>query len=421
MTEINDEIIEHLESTAPENYRFHNEPQAISEDELGRYLGDLQKQSVSVPGLIGIYQDPLKLSGQTVRIKLILVNDSEYLDPMSRSFSDVIRVIGTRNVLDENFLNVDRKILENMPKFDPLIEPQFLSGQEVAVTEPQNEEIRFFYIARLLDLFCAGYLEKVFRVSVLRTVDTAATLALLREIQRLIKMIKVILRKKTKEEWDPLDSSIQSLLDEWLDLGVERYGRLMEILHQLPVLLFSMIDQLNGYFERVMVAKVRLSPDATPPQALLATERIVTAFVEPWSAGSAFRSSLDMTERLEQFISVLPVSFGLQLHQYSTRKSLFNRHVKAAFQPEGLDGNLERPYITWDRGQLLDRYCDLLVKMRAGEDPEGLLMDCEIPSGSALGRAGDMVGLQKSKMKLKKLFKFLRDEAGWESAVETLA
>jgi|GEM_PF-1689315 len=414
MESLRGESAEEIQPIPEENYRFFNEPVPVAESDLEHYLEDLRRETTHLPGLVSIYQDPLRLGDKTVRIKLILVYRPEDLDMGTRSFSDVIRIIGTRNILDEHFLSVDEKILENMFKFDPLVQPQFLHGRPLSMARPQDEEIRFFYMARLLDLFAGGYLETFYRLEILRQVDTSAALAALRDLQRLLEMVKLILRKKSETAWDRLYQQIEGMLEGWLSRGIERYRDLMQVLQQVPGLLVGLVDRLNAYFDRAKVAKVRLASDAPPPQALLVTERIVTAFVEPWEPAAAFHQMVDLSRRLEHFVSVLPISFALQLHQYSSRNSNFNRHVKSCFRTEGLEGNLERPYITWDRGQLLDRYLELLVQMKESEDPSRLLLDCDLSSGSALSRATDLVSQQKSKLKLKKMLRFLQDEASWE-------
>ncbi|HEQ60748.1 MAG TPA: hypothetical protein ENN74_03975, partial [Firmicutes bacterium] len=184
MESLRGENTREIQPIPEENYRFFNEPVPVAESDLEHYLEDLRRETTHLPGLVSIYQDPLRLGDKTVRIKLILVYRPEDLDMGTRSFSDVIRVIGTRNILDEHFLSVDEKILENMFKFDPLVQPQFLHGRPLSMVRPQDEEIRFFYMARLLDLFAGGYLETFYRLEILRQVDTSAALAALRDFQR---------------------------------------------------------------------------------------------------------------------------------------------------------------------------------------------------------------------------------------------
>ena len=76
---------------------------------------------------------------------------------------------------------------------------------------------------------------------------------------------------------------------------------------------------------------------------------------------------------------------------------------------------MERPYIVWDRGQLLERHLQLLGRLRDADDSASLLLDCEIPSDTAFGRASDLVSQQKGKMKLKKMLRLFRDEVRWET------
>ena len=94
-------------SQTEENYRFFNEPVPVAQADLEHYMEDLRRETTHLPGLVSIYQDPLQLGDKTVRVKLILVYRPEDLELGTRNFSDVIRVIGTRNILDEHFLGVD--------------------------------------------------------------------------------------------------------------------------------------------------------------------------------------------------------------------------------------------------------------------------------------------------------------------------
>jgi len=410
-----DEITAHVEKMAPEQYCFFNEPTPITREELDRYLGDLSRETSTLPGLTAIYQEPHYLGDAPMSVRLILVYRPEDLDLGRRRFPDVIRVIGTRNVLDENYLSVDPKLLESLFKFDPFVTPEHLCGERLTLTRPPDEDIRFFLISRLLDLFAGGYLEEFYRLEVLRKVDVRVAHDQLRRLVRLLQMSKAILRKKRDEQWDPVIERVELLQRGWFELGMERYVRLMHLLRDSSSVLYSVIAALESYFDKAMVAKYHLNPGAQSPQAVLVTEDVVTVFIDPWDPVEAITRSIELSRKLEQFVSVLPVSFALQLHLYSTGGSSFNRYIKTCFRVGGLEGNLERPYIVWERGQLLDRYLELLRKLRQDEDPSGVLLGCDVPRGSAIGRAGDMVKQQTGKLRLKKMLRFLQDEVRWDS------
>ena len=414
MTTTPNQFVEFTDGIAPEHYRFYNDPVAIGQDELNHFLEDLQRGTSKLPGLISVYHDSLKLGKHTARLRLVLVYQPEDLDLRMQRFPQVIRVIGTRNVLDEDYLSVDTKILENIFKFDPLILPEYLFGKELPLTRPPDEDIRFFLISRLLDLFSGGYLEFLQRFEVLREVDTSSALHILRNVQRVLHIAKSIIRKKNMESWDHLIEKIDALHQGWFQRGIERYVMLRDLIRQLPPTLFSVLNQLKEYFDRAKVVKFRLSPGTSVPQAMLVTANSVTAFVEPWDPLSAYQHSIDLSRRLEQYVGVLPLSFALQLQLYSTGNGIFSRHIKSCFRVGGLDGNLERPYIVWERSKLLERYLELLGNLKEGNDKSGVLLGCESPSGSALSRAGDMVSQQMGKLKLKKMLRFLQDEIQWE-------
>jgi hypothetical protein len=290
-----------------------------------------------------------------------------------------------------------------------------LFGRKLNTVAPQQEEVRFFYISRLLDLFSSNYLDIYHRLAILREVDTTHALGALRDLQRLLDMAKVILRQKSHPQWDRVGKNIDQVLKKWPTLGIQRYRLLMDVLQEVPSLIFGLLGQLNEYFGKAKVAKMRLAPGSRPPQALLITERIMTAFVHPWNPVLALEQTIRLSKQLEQFIAILPASFALQLAQYATGTSPFSRHIRSSFRTEGLEGNLERPYVTWDRSQLLDRYLDLLGRIKDTEDNISLLLDCEVPSGSTLGRASEAVTQQRSKIKLKKMFRFMQDEVDWEA------
>ncbi len=408
------EIDDYLETLVPENFEFTGEPIPSSREEVDLFLKDLRQETKTLPGLVSIYHDPLYLGKKIVRIRLILVYNPNDLDLGTKRFPEVVRVIGTRNILDEHYLSIDTRILENIFKFDPFILPEHLFGKDLPLGRPSDEDIRFFFISRLLDLFASGDLECFYRFCVKRKVNTSEALYALRNLQRLLRMTKAILRKKTEEQWDPLIDRIDHLFDQWPDLGVQKYKYLIDVLLEVPGTLVSVQDRLNAYFARALVVKYRLTPGTQAPQALFLTDKIVSAFTENWDPVKAFKRSVELTTRLEQYVSVLPVSFALQLQQYSTGSSAFNRHIKGCLRITGLEGNLERPYIAWERSQLLEKYLEIMLRLGQSEEAGGLLLGCEPRSQGTLGRAGEMVGQQMSKLRLKKMLRFLREEVVWD-------
>ena len=139
-------------------------------------MEDLIHEAKRLAGLLSVYMDEITFGHSISQIKLIVVYDAETSDEKNIKFDQVLKTIGTRNIVDEDLVSVDQKLLENLPKFDCLLQPQWVMGRKLNIQYPESSEIRFFNIARVLDLLCGGFLMDFFLWETRREVNTREAL-----------------------------------------------------------------------------------------------------------------------------------------------------------------------------------------------------------------------------------------------------
>ena len=229
----------------------------VSADGYRSLLEDMVREAKRLAGILAIYMDEITFGHSISQIKLLVVYDAETCDEYNLKFDEVIRIIGTRNILDESYISVDAKLLENIVKFDCLLQPQWVMGRKVSVQAPPTSEMRFFNISRVLDLLAAGFLYDFFRWEVERNVRTRDALWTLKRLRRLLDLTKVVLRREQFPRWDAYMDTVFTMCDSWFDLGIERYRMLMDSLREGFCILLELIDELRPLF--------RESADRQPP------------------------------------------------------------------------------------------------------------------------------------------------------------
>jgi hypothetical protein len=391
-------------------YTFFNEPVRVREEGYRSLMEDLIHEARRLAGLQAVYMDEITFGHSISQIKLIVVYDAETCDEKNIKFDQVLRTIGTRNIVDENLISVDQKLLENMPKFDCLLQPQWVMGKRLNVSHPESTEIRFFNIARVLDLLCSGFLKDFFLWETVREVNTREALWKLKRLRRLIDLCKVILRKDQTPRWDHFMQTVFNMCDHWFEMGIERYRMLMWTLREGLCILFDLISELSQYFERARVVNLRLDPSAENAQGLIATEQIATLFDSRWQAENALERMIACNEHNGQYVSILPASFCLQLYEYAKGHNAFSRYIKSCFITEGISGNMERSYISLERAKILNHYLNFKVKLGLSLDDDALF-HCNLREGSALAKAANMMNTQKNKVRLKRVQRLLLSDA----------
>jgi hypothetical protein len=107
-------------------------------------------------------------------------------------------------------------------------------------------------------------------------------------------------------------------------------------------------------------------------------------------------------------VAILPVVFGIQLYEYSKNQNIFGKYIKSCFQCEGLGGNMERSYISWERARLLNDYLDI-CKILNLKNARDLVFGCNLHLDTKLNKAFNFLSVRRNKAKTKKLSKIFRD------------
>ncbi len=404
-----------LTSLGKEDYTFVGEPVRVSAEGYRSLLEDIVREAKRLAGILSIYMDEITFGHSISQIKLLDVYDAETCDEFNLKFDEVIRVIGTRNILDESYLSVDAKLLENIAKFDCLLQPQWVMGRKINVQNPPSSEMRFFNISRVLDLLAAGFLHDFFRWEVERNVRTREALWTLKRLRRLLDLTKVILRRERFPRWDAYMETVYTMCDSWFDLGIERYRMLMDSLREGFCIILELVDELRRYFDRVRVINLHIDEAVADPQALIVTERTTTIFVNEWSPTLALEKMLEYRKKLDQFVTVLPSGLSLQLYEYGKGKNPFSRYVASCFGADGLSGNMERSYISWERAKVLNHYLEFKNRLGLPLQDE-IIFDCNLRNGSTLAKAASVMNSQKNRARLKRLQRVFRGEEDSEGA-----
>src|SRR5690606_20589818 len=343
-----------------------------------------------------VYMDEITFGHSISQIKLIVVYDAETSDEKNIKFDQVLKTIGTRNIVDEDLVSVDQKLLENLPKFDCLLQPQWVMGRKLNIQYPESSEIRFFNIARVLDLLCGGFLMDFFLWETRREVNTREALWKLKRLRRLIDLTKVILRKDQTPRWDHYMETVFYMCDHWFDMGIERYRMLMWTLREGLCILFDLISELSQYFERARIVNLKMDSTVAHPHALIVTDEVATLFERNWTPEKALEKMIWCNEKTGHYINILPASFGLQLYEYTKGHTAFSKYVKSCFLTDGLSGNMERSYISLERAKILNHYLNFKVQLGLSLEDD-MLFHCNLKEGSALAKAANMMNVQKNK------------------------
>ncbi len=389
------------------DYAFSSEPVRISEDRYKNLLEDMVHEAKRLAGLLSIYMDEISFGRSISQIKLIVVYNAETCDDKNLKFEEVLRTIGTRNVVDENLLSLDQKMLENIPKFDCLMQPQWVMGKKINIQTPSTGEVRFFHIARVLDLLTSGFLRDFVVWESDRDVNTREALWKLKRLRRLVDMAKIILRKNDTPRWDTYMQTVYSMCDTWFDMGIERYRMLMWTLREGLCILFDLIYELADYFERARIVNLKHDPSVENPNALIVTDQIATFFYEGWTKENALERMILFKDQLGQFITLLPSSFAMQIYEYAKGHNAFSRYIKSCFASDGVSGNMERSYISLERAKILNHYLNFKVKLGLPLNDD-LIFHCNMKEGSALAKAANMMSAQKNKTRLKRIQRVLQ-------------
>ena len=398
-----------LQSTGRETYAFSNEPVAVDPSDVEKLMDDIRRESRRLAGLAAVYieEDPRGLAVGPKR--LVAVYDEETVNAKNQKFDEVLRVVGTRNILSSEVVSIDRHLLDSLSKLDCLAQLRLIYGEKAAIAAPRDTEVRFFNISRVQDLLITGYVETFFQAEVERQVDTAVFLARLVEFSRLIDVVKGILRRDEVPAWDALCRDILRIARDWFKMGLERYRLLMTLIRETFVTLFEVIAELDAFFARALLVNMKLEETREGYRALVATDAFNTVFVENWQPHRVLERMISLRPKFERFTTILPAVFAVQLLEYGKANNVFCSFIKSVLSTEGMSGNMERSFVGWERAKLLNHYWALLVTLGI-DRPDPLVFGCNLRPGGAFSKAANLVAIKRNRSRGKGVAKVLREE-----------
>lgn len=395
-----------------DRYTFRNEPVLSREEDLKRLSEDLQREATRWPEVQTVAGDMTRCKGGVIDLRLIACYDIDLVDDASHNFGDVVRIIGTRNILDDSCLCLDEETYLSLGKVDPLLNPEFIFGRRLEVRRVKEDEVRFYAISRMLDLLSTGFVELLYRMELHRDVDTKRALVFLDRFRRVIQLTRIIMRRQTKAPSDELGERIAALVANWFELGLPRYHQLIKVIRESFVTVHQLIGEMDRYFQTARIANIQVDRNAERPQGFLATERHSAAFVSDWNPLEAIEVGEASLHADEPFMAVLPASFAVQLCEYARGTEMFHRYVKSCFKAEGVSGNFERSYICWERSKLLNRCQEIAARLNGGRPGSDLVLGCNLKPGMTVAKAANAMTVQRNKAHLKRMARLIRSEGG---------
>ena len=404
-----DEFLSIARLDEPRWFLFEEEPVEQQDDDFDALLQDLLRASSRIPGLEGLYVDRSPCVCGLGLARLLAVVDEALVDPRRPGLEKVIQTVGTRNILEPEYIPLNKELMRNLAKFDCLLSAEHVMGDQVEPNPPKQEETRYFKISRFLDMLAHGYLGTFFRAAVERRVDVEQTMLDMQSLVSVLDVVKGFLRKEVVPEWDETIEAIRNVQEVWFTEGIERYRLLMKAVKLCLATVFDVVETLDTYFIQARVVNLKIPEEAPTPNAVLAAGDAVTVYTSEWTADGALRRMMDNWQKRGEIVSVLPASLGVQLLEYSRGTNDFAKYIKSIFRAEGLDGNMERTYISWERGNLLDAYLNVanLLRVQGNRD---VVLGAPFRKQSRLAAAAGMMGGKRSKARLNRVLNIFRSE-----------
>lgn len=402
-----------IDRHAPAAYSFTDAPWDVNPSDFSRLLEDLRREARRISSLVSLYMDEGVVVQGPRSVRLITVHDAAKCEPSNWDAHNLLRTVGTRNILEPVCITLDERLMELLPKLDCLLRPVHLAGKQISLAPAQPGELRFHYLSRLLDLFATDWLEPFIEAEARRRVETRATLVACQRLCRVIEITKVIIRRDQEgmPKWDEFAQRVRRLSSRWFSLGIERYKGAMPVIREALVVALDLVGVLDAYCTKARVVNLTIDEDVVPPQALLVTDDYTTAYIDGWTPARGLEMMLACSAALGRFVAVLPVSFCLPLLEYSKGKGkfpTFSRFIQSVFGTDGVTGNMERSYVSWERGELLDRMQGFLAKTGETQDC-GYTFACNIHSGSAISAAASLMHSHRNANRLRAEMKTLKE------------
>ena len=404
-----DEFRNKVNELAPELYTFYQESSHPEPEDFNRLIDDLRREVKRSHGIHSLYLDSSAYTNGVGKIRLIFVID-EALDKVKRwdTIDKITRTVGTRHILADDYYVFTPKLFGALQKFDSSIAPEYLCGEEIKITPVEDDEIRYFYIGSILDYLSRGQFLDFLTMEVERKIQSDNALHLLLELAHLLPMVKKILRRNPDEKWDNFAFRVKNLAGKWHNSGIEKYKELMWVVRAGFYIWFEVLVDLKAYFQEARIINLELADRDESCRAFLGTNTETAMFITGWNPVDSMQKMLNLLVNQKERVAILPVVFGIQLYEYSKNQNIFGKYIKSCFQCEGLGGNMERSYISWERARLLNDYMDV-CKILDLKNARDLVFGCNLHMDTKLNKAFNFLSTRRNKAKTKKLSKLFRD------------
>ncbi|HNT37104.1 MAG TPA: hypothetical protein PKH07_19090, partial [bacterium] len=324
-------------------YTFICSPLRPPEGYVQQFREKLLKECSRTPGLLSLYEDRRTFYSGIGVLRLIGIFDPKLVNPSRGSLSQALETADPEGHIGRQVLCVTPELFQSLRRIDCLLEPEKFWGQKYPIQALPDEQKRYQYVIRLMDLFVAGHLETMVRAAVERVVNTADFLARSSQMCLFLDLVKDILREPSIPEWDEFQRGFQDLATKWNSRHLKRYMDIMPWVPKALEIILDALERMDGYFVKSNIVNFKPGADAEAPQAAFVTENQAVAFLCPWSPSRGLEVMLRLMKEHETFVDVLPATFALQLYEYCKGSGGFHKYVKSCFKMEAMTGHMERP------------------------------------------------------------------------------
>lgn len=385
-------------------YTFVNPPTKADEDYIRQFREKFIRECSRTPGLLAAYEDSRTFHKGVGVWRFIGVFEPKLVAASKGDLNSALEKADEEKRINAELFCLSPELFENLNWLDCLLVPEHVWGKNFTVKPLPQEQKRYQYVIRVMDLFVSGYLEPFVAAGVQREVNSKNFLVQLERLCILLDFAKQILREDAIQEWDVLRKDAAEVLSDWYESGLLSYMKIMPFIRDALTVVLDVVARLDAYFVKSNIVNFKPGLDVESPQAAFVTEEQASAFIHPWNPARALEIMLRLRKEHDQFVDVLPATFALQLYEYTRGNESFHRYVKTCFKMESMTGHMERPNLSAERGIILDKYTNFIMGQKLKSN-SGLIFGCNIRSGFAVAKA---MNLMKSRQNTTRRNRFLK-------------
>lgn len=393
-----------LRSNKTGQYTFICSPLRPPAGYVEHFYETLLKECAKTPGLLSLYADRRTFYNGIGVLRLIGLFDPKLVNSSRGSLTQALQTADPEGHIGRQVFCLTPELFQSLRRVDCFLEPEKLWGQKYPIQQLPEEQKRYQYVIRLMDLFSGGYLEPLVRAALESEVNTTAFLSRCSQMCLFLDLVKEVLKEQTIPEWEEFRKGFQDLAGKWSSRHLKRYMDLMPLVPKALDVVLDALERMDTYFVKSNIVNFKPGSDAEAPQAAFVTEERAVAFVAPWSPSRGLEIMLRLMKDQEEFVDILPATFALQLYEYCKGNGGFHKYIKSCFKMEAMTGHMERPNLSAERGELLDQYAHFVMSSSLDSDLD-VVFGCNIRSGFAVAKA---LGLVRSHQNVSRRNKFIR-------------